>query len=191
MGLALMQKGKLEEAILHFRKAAKYQTRLPGCSKKSKVSGVNLWKDPQSVAGMRDSMNFDHQDPEIDLKMLELLEKKKKLDQAVTQFSKALSLQPGFTSLDRNDIEIVIDIKKKYEEKLTLFHKIIERWPDKAEAYYHIACIYARGDRIHDSIKWLNQAIQKGFNRWDLLKTDSDLNTIRDSKEFQMLAKDS
>jgi tetratricopeptide (TPR) repeat protein len=191
MGLALMQKGKLEEAILHFRKAANIKPAYPDAQKNQKLAESIYGKIRKAVAGMRDSMNFDHQDPEIDLKMLELLEKKKKLDQAVTQFSKALSLQPGFTSLDRNDIEIVIDIKKKYEEKLTLFHKIIERWPDKAEAYYHIACIYARGDRIHDSIKWLNQAIQKGFNRWDLLKTDSDLNTIRDSKEFQMLAKDS
>ena len=186
-----MQKGKLEEAILHFRKAVNIKPTYPDAQKNQKLAESIYGKIRKAVAGMRDSMNFDHQDPEIDLKMLELLEKKKKLDQAVTQFSKALSLQPGFTSLDRNDIEIVIDIKKKYEEKLTLFHKIIERWPDKAEAYYHIACIYARGDRIHDSIKWLNQAIQKGFNRWDLLKTDSDLNTIRDSKEFQMLAKDS
>jgi type II secretory pathway component PulL len=72
-------------------------------------------------------MNFDHQDPEIDLKMLELLEKKKKLDQAVTQFSKALSLQPGFTSLDRDHISIVFDIKKKYEAKLAQFHEIKDK----------------------------------------------------------------
>jgi tetratricopeptide (TPR) repeat protein len=191
LGLALMQKGKLEEAILHFRKAANIKSAYLDAQRNQRLAQSIYGKIGQAAEGMRDAMNFNIQDPELDLKMVELLEKKKELDQAMDQFCKTLSLQPGFTSLDRNDIEIVIDIKKKYEEKLTLFHKIIERWPDKAEAYYHIACIYARGDRIHDSIKRLNQAIQKGFNRWDLLKTDSDLNTIRDSKEFQMLAKDS
>jgi len=191
LGLALMQKGKLDEAILHFRKAANIKPAYLDAQRNQRLAQSIYGKIGQAAEGMRDAMNFNIQDPELDLKMVELLEKKKELDQAMDQFCKTLSLQPGFTSLDRNDIEIVIDIKKKYEEKLTLFHKIIERWPDKAEAYYHIACIYARGDRIHDSIKRLNQAIQKGFNRWDLLKTDSDLNTIRDSKEFQMLAKDS
>jgi len=73
---------------------------------------------------------------------------------------------------------------------MSLFHKIIEDQPDNAEADYHIACIYSRKGQIHDTIKWLNQAIQNGFNRWDLLKTDSDLNPIRNSKEFQTLAKD-
>ena len=121
--------------------------------------------------------------------MLELLEKKKKLDQAVSQFSKALSLQPGFTSLDRNRIPIVLEVKKQYEAKLAQFHEIIERRPENAAADYHIACIYSRKGQIDDAITWLNQAIEKGFNRWDLIKTDSDLEGLRGSKKFQVLVK--
>ena len=97
-------------------------------------------------------------------------------------------MQPGFMSFDPDDIEIVADVKKKYEEKLTLFHEIIERWPDQADAYYHIACIYARGGRLQDSIQQLNQAIKRGFNRWELIKTDSDLSALRNFREFQILA---
>ena len=189
MGLALMQKGKLEEAILHFRKAANIKPAYRAAQENQKLAESIYGKISKAVAGMRDSMNFDLQDPEIGLKMVELLEKKKKLDLAVTQFSKALSLQPGFTSLDRNRISNVLDIKKKYEAKLAQFHEIIERWPDNAAADYHIACIYSRRGQIDDAFKWLNQAIKKGFNRWDLIKTDSDLNGIRGSKDFQVLVK--
>ncbi len=81
----------------------------------------------QAAEGMRDAMNFNIQDPELDLKMVELLEKKKELDQAMDQFCKTLSLQPGFTSLDRDHIAIVFDIKKKYEAKLAQFHEIKDK----------------------------------------------------------------
>ena len=189
MGLALMQSGKLEEAIVYFRKAANMNPAYLDAQKNQKLAEINYGKIRKAVAEMRDSMNFDHQDPEIDLKMIELLEKKKRLDQAVTQLSKALSLQPGFTSLDHNRISIVLDVKKKYEAKLAQFHEIIERWPDNAAADYHIACIYARRGQIDNAIKWLNQAIQKGFQRWDLIKTDSDLNGVRGSKDFEVLVK--
>jgi tetratricopeptide (TPR) repeat protein len=187
MGLALMQKGKLAEAILHFRKAVNLKPAYLDAQKNQKLAESIYEKIRKAVAGMRDSMNFNPQDPEIGLKMSELLEKKKKLDQATTQFDKALSLQPGFTALDFDRISIVLDIKNKYEAKLTQFHEIIERWPDTAAADYHIACIYSRRGQINDAIKWLNQAIQKGFNRWDLIKTDSDLKGVRGSQDFQVL----
>ena len=189
MGLALMQKAKLEEAILYFRKAANINPAYPDAQKNQKLAQILYGKIRKAVAEMRDSMYFDYQDPEVDLKMLKLLEKKKKLDQALTQLRKALSLQPGFTSLDRDRISIVFDVKKKYEAKLAQLHEIIARRPDNAAAAYHIACIYSRRGQIDDAIKWLNQAIQKGFNRWDLIITDSDLNGIRSSKDFQVLVK--
>jgi tetratricopeptide (TPR) repeat protein len=189
LGLALMQKGKLEEAILQFRKAANIKPAYRDAQKNQKLAESIYGNIRKAVAAMQDSMNFYPQDPEIDLKMFELLEKKKKLDQALSQFNKALSLQPGFTSLDRNRISIVLEIKKKYEAKLAQFHEIIERRPDNAAAGYHIACIYSRRGQIDDAIKWLNQAIQKGFNRWDLIKTDSDLNGVRSSKQYQVLIK--
>ena len=189
LGLALMQKGKFEEAILHFRKAANINPTYLDAKKNQNLAESVYGKIRNTVAEMQAAINFDPKDPEIDLKMLELLEKKKKLDQAVSQFSKALSLQPGFTSLDRNRIPIVLEVKKQYEAKLAQFHEIIERRPENAAADYHIACIYSRKGQIDDAITWLNQAIEKGFNRWDLIKTDSDLEGLRGSKKFQVLVK--
>jgi tetratricopeptide (TPR) repeat protein len=188
-GLALMQKGKLEEAIRHFRKAADIKPAYRDAEENKKLAESIDGKIKNAAAGMRDSMNFNLQDPEIGLKMVDLLEKKKALDQVLTQFSMALSLQPGFTSLDFDRISIVLDIKKQYESKLAQFHAFVERWPDNAAADYHIACIYSRRGQADDAIQWLNQAIQKGFNRLDLIETDSDLNGVRGLQDFQVLIK--
>jgi tetratricopeptide (TPR) repeat protein len=189
MGTALMQKGELEEAILNYRKAANIKPDYVDAQRNLKLAVSIHAKISKAIAGMRDSMNFNPQDSEISLKMLKLLNEKIDLDQTVSRLNKALSLQPGFAAVEHNKISMVIDIEKEYEGKMPLFHKIIEYWPENAEAYYHIACIYSRKGRVKDSVKCLNQAIQKGFNRWDLLNADSDLDPIRNSNELQILSK--
>jgi tetratricopeptide (TPR) repeat protein len=191
MGMALMQKGELEEAILNYRKAANIKPACVDAQKNLKLSESIHAKISKAIAGMRDSMDLNPQDSEINIKMLKLLNEKIDLDQTISQLNKALSLQPGFADVERNKIGMVIEIEKEYEGKLPLFLKIIEYWPENAEAYYHIACIYSRKGRIEDSIKCLNQAIQKGFNRWDLMNADSDLNPIVNSNKFPILSKDS
>jgi tetratricopeptide (TPR) repeat protein len=120
----------------------------------------------------------------LDDKVIELLEKKEKLEKALKDFQKSLSLQPGYTEFDQNNIAAVLAVKRKYEQKLDLFRRISEVQPDSAEADYHIACIYSRKGQIRQSISWLNQAIAKGFDRRELIETDSDLDFIRDDDNF-------
>jgi tetratricopeptide (TPR) repeat protein len=185
LGLALMQTGKLEQAILCFRKAAKFSPSFRDGLKNLKLAESISEKIFQAVSGMRDALNFNMQTQDLDLKVIELLEKKEKLEETLKYFQKTLSLQPGFTEFDQNNIAIVLAVKRKYEQKLELFRRISEIKPESAEADYHIACIYSRKGQIRQSISWLNQAIAKGFDRWDLIETDSDLDFIRDDNNFQ------
>ena len=57
--------------------------------------------------------------------------------------------------------------------------KVIKVQPDIADTYYNIACIYAKQNKVDESISWLKQAIEKGFNTWDLLKKDPDIASIK------------
>jgi tetratricopeptide (TPR) repeat protein len=186
-GLALMQKGELEEALAHFRKASNFKPDYLDAQNNLRLAESIFGKFRKAVVGMRHSMDFEHPDFEIDRKLQELLDRKTELDQAVSQLNRAFALLPGFKALDSNQIAMVFEIKKQYEAKLTQFHEIIERLPDNAAAHYHIACIYSRRGQIDDAVKWLDQAIQKGFKRWNLIKTDSDLAGVRDSNRFQAL----
>lgn len=185
LGLALMQSGKLAEAVFYFRKAVNVRPSFSDGQRNLKLAKAIYDRIDQAVSGMRDALKFDLQTTDLDAKVIELLEKKKKLEETLKEFQKTLSLQPGFTELDQNNIAIVLDVKRKYEQKLELFRRISEIRPDGAEADYHIACIYARKGQIQQGINWLNQAIEKGFNRWELIDNDSDLDPIRNSENFQ------
>jgi tetratricopeptide (TPR) repeat protein len=185
LGLALMRTGKLEEAILCFRKATSIRPSFRDGQKNLKLAESLFERIDQAVSDMREALKFNLQTQDLEVKVVELLENKKKLEETLKQFQKTLSLQPGLTEFDQNKIAIVLEVKRKYEQKLDLFRRISEIKPESAEADYHIACIYSRKGQIRQGISWLNQAIAKGFDRWELIETDSDLDLIRDDDNFQ------
>jgi len=186
LGLALLRQGKLEAAIGHFRMAARIKPHYADARQNLNLALSVNEKLNRAAKNMLESMNFHPDDPDLDFKIKDLLEKKKALEQANNYFQKSLSLQPGFNKKEYNDMGIVSETKKSYDRMLRQFHQIRDQRPDIAETYYHIACIYARQDRIPESIIWLDQAIQKGFDRWDLIKTDSDLENIRGYDGYQL-----
>jgi tetratricopeptide (TPR) repeat protein len=189
LGLALLRKGKIEDAIFHFQTAYELKPYFKAAHLNLTLALSNNEKLKQAAENMQKALNFKLADPDLKTKIKDLLEKKKALDQAINRFQKSLFRQPGFTEIDTEDLSIVSETKKRYDGKLDLFRKIIEQLPDNAEAYYHLACIYARQGKIVESIKWLDKAISSGFNRWDLIETDSDLDYIRKSSHYSKWVK--
>jgi hypothetical protein len=47
--------------------------------------------------------------------------------------------------------------------------------------------MYSRLNRVDESIEWLKKAIDKGYANWKNIKTDSDLDNIRDADAYKQL----
>ena len=99
----------------------------------------------------------------------------------------ALSRQPGFSGIEENNIAAVSTVMKEYERLLPLFLKITKSQPSSADAYYHIACIFARKGSVQEAGNWLSMARAIDAKRWDFYKTDPDLLKIKTDNlpEFQ------
>jgi tetratricopeptide (TPR) repeat protein len=78
---------------------------------------------------------------------------------------------------------------KQYEKALKAFKKMAALQPDNANTYYNIAAMYALQNNVEESIAWLKKAIDMGYSNWDLIKTDKDLENIRDSEDYRQLLK--
>ena len=78
---------------------------------------------------------------------------------------------------------------KEYKTTISLITKMNQFQRESAEAYYYIACIYARQNKAEISINWLEKAIIKGFKNRDLIETDKNLINIRKSKHYKELIK--
>lgn len=189
LGLAFIRKGKLEEAIRNFQLAVKFKPYYEDARRNLNLAFSTYQKFNRAVSNMREAINFVANDPNLDSKLKILLKTKKELDQVIGKFNKSLSLQTGFNKLHNEDIPIVAETKKQYENALPIFIKVIRLHPDCPQAYYHIACIYARQGRTMESINSLDQAIQNGFSGRDIIESDSDLKNIRGYDGYQLLVR--
>ena len=76
---------------------------------------------------------------------------------------------------------------KEYEQAIAAFKQAVEADYQPAGNAYNIACGYARLDQPEPAIEWLGRAIDSGFKTIALLRTDSDLDSLRKHPEFHDL----
>ena len=50
--------------------------------------------------------------------------------------------------------------------------------------------VYSRQGRVDEAVKWLSEAMKKGFDNLELLKTDPDLENVRQSEFYRGMIKD-
>lgn len=73
----------------------------------------------------------------------------------------------------------------RYDTSIALFMKTAEMGYRPATSRYNVACGYAMKGDGANAVLWLQRAIDHGFDRWDLLRKDSDLDPIRSDPRFR------
>jgi tetratricopeptide (TPR) repeat protein len=141
-----------------------------------------------ALSALENKLYINPTSPELNLQMGNFYQTKRELDKAQKYYQKALDANPEFIpalmqlainqSLKGNDLNAVIPLKR-----------IVAIDPTRIEAYYNIACIYARRKQVKSSIVWLKKAVDNGFNKWELLQTDNDLENIRGTIYYKLLLK--
>lgn len=192
MGVALIRIGKIDEAISHFKKALVIIPDDADADRNLKMALTFQGKINTAAVEFQKTLAINPRDPLLHKKLKYGIIKKKELNQAIHYLQKALSRQPGFNrdALDMDNLTIVKTVKKEYDNSLFLFRKISEQTPDNADAYYNIACIHARHNRIKESVTALEKAVNKGFEHINFLKTDTDLDNIRNTSFYKQLGID-
>ena len=111
-----------------------------------------------------------------------------KVDEAINHFQQALALQPEFSKAMFHLAKLYIS-RGEYQEAVSLYQKMITLLPDNPAIYYNVACIRAKQDKPGESVVWLKKAVAKGFDDWEHIKIDVDLDNIRDSDPYKAFIK--
>lgn len=120
----------------------------------------------------------------------------KRLDEAREVLQKAIEVDDTY-SYAHHDLGTVLSRMQGQEEgALESFHRAIELNPDYPLPYYGIACTYALQGKKGKALKFLTEAIKKGFFNKEkgfedkaYIDADSDWDSMRDDKEFIKIMK--
>ncbi|MCK9612432.1 MAG: tetratricopeptide repeat protein [Bacteroidales bacterium] len=63
----------------------------------------------------------------------------------------------------------------------------IQKEPEEPWVYYNMACFYSLGNDHVNSLDYLEKALQKGFDNFDHIGTDTDMDNIRNLQGFKFL----
>jgi len=85
------------------------------------------------------------------------------------------------------------DKDKNYREAIKLFKRIYYNYPKSplgAISAYNAACGYALAGNKEEALDWLEYSVKSGYNDFDHLREDADLDGLRNEKRYKKLLTD-
>lgn len=162
--------------------------------------------DPTQSSGWANMGHISLRESTTDQEQGEAAKAKKKIEQAKGEFSKAMSIDP-YDGYAVTGLGIALAQLDQPTEGIQLVTEAAERFPFDNVYEYNTACVYGRaieslqqdqdrnGTTISklksEGLKHLKSSLELGFNDFDLLQDDPDLDPLRDHPEFENLLKES
>lgn len=185
LGVLLARAGRVSEAALQFRKVIQIEP-----SNREARHNLQKLKAPggmidQAIDRLESSVE-KMSDTSMLCELGNLYKEKGELQKAVKCYEKALCFRSDFSgALEK--MALAMAMMGNYERSLSLYKKIVERHPDQAEIYYLIASVYSRQGNTAAAFSWLQMAVEKGFDGWQRIETDPNLENLRNIKLYKTL----
>jgi protein O-mannosyl-transferase len=186
LGVALIDKKKLEEGISHYQQAIQLKPTHPEAHANLEKAMRGLSQINNLIAETLKKSKDDPINPEHYQQLGFLHYRKGNFDAGMEYYQKALSLD-STNSKSLKGIAAIHVEKKEYESAVSIFKKILEFQPDNSEIYYNIACVYSLQNQKENAISWLQKAVDKGFQKSELITKDRDLQNIRETEGYKKI----
>ncbi len=189
IGYILFKQNKLISAASHLKESLRLRPDNQQANNLLRKTQASLEQIDALIASVQQKINEDPDNHLFHNVLAKLYEKKGDEDNAIAEYEKTLSMKPDF-SPSLSSLALLYSGKKEYDTSISYFKKMIELHPNNTSLYYNIACLYSKQNKIQESLDWLRTAIQNGYNKWSLIKTDKDLDNIRDSSGYRKIISD-
>jgi tetratricopeptide (TPR) repeat protein len=186
MGKLMRRQGNIAAAFLYFQKTAEINPDNEEAKSNLKQLAVIQKKIDDQAAEISEAIKTPPHDPSLYIKLGRLYQSSGYYDRAIGQYEKALEIQPDLTQA-LYSLGITFTLTGRYDQAIPTFKKIVANEPDNASAYYNIACVYSRQNKKNDAVEWLQKAVDRGYDNWNNLTSDPDLDNIKDEPGFRKL----
>ncbi len=107
-----------------------------------------------------------------------------RLEESIQEFSAAIDRDPQYAVAYANRGAAYIG-QKKYNKALDDLKKAVELNPKDKNAFYNLAVLYTLRKEFDSGLDALDQALKQGFDNFDALRDDHDLDGLRKQPEFR------
>jgi tetratricopeptide (TPR) repeat protein len=125
---------------------------------------------------------------EIDVRYAQALKRQNEgqLDQAQVLYRKVLEIDPHHLA-SLNNLGVIYMQQNKYGEAIACFNDALDRQNDYVDAYYNLACLYAKKNDTKNSMRFLKKAksLNPEAGQWAI--RDNDLKILENLPEFKKL----
>lgn len=108
------------------------------------------------------------------------------LDFEIAFFERVVQRDRCFVDVLRVLAELLTS-RKSYQRGLEVDRRLARLRPDDPLVRYNLACSYALVRAMREAIQSLQKAVELGYDDFDFMEQDPDLNSIRDAPEYQTL----
>ena len=108
------------------------------------------------------------------------------LENAIKEFSLAIEKSPNYAEAYSNRA-VAYMLQKKFNKAEEDLLKAKQLNPDSPTIRYNLTCLYSLTGKLDLALDELDAALEKGFNDYDALRSDPDLNNLRKHPEFRKI----
>ena len=120
---------------------------------------------------------------------IEALAQQSQLDFEIDFFRRILDHQPDYLDVLRCQGEL-LSRKGLHEQALEVDRRLVRLLPDDCVVQYNLACSLAVGGLREDAISALRAALAHGYDDFDHLECDGDLDVLRDEPAYRALLRE-
>lgn len=108
------------------------------------------------------------------------------IENAIAEFTNAMNKDPNYAEAYSGRAGAYM-LQGKNNKALDDLKKAKEIKPDSSSIRYNLACVHSLMGNTDYGLDELDAALSKGFNDYDSLRKDPDINNLRKSKEFKKI----
>jgi tetratricopeptide (TPR) repeat protein len=108
------------------------------------------------------------------------------LENAIREFSLAIEKNPNYAEAYSNRA-VAYMLQKKFNKAEEDLLKAKQLNPDSPTIRYNFVCLYSLTGKLDLALDELDAALEKGFNDYEALRKDPDLNNLRKHPEFRKI----
>lgn len=187
LGIVYARKGDMNKAIDCLSSSLKISPEDPETHNSLGVVLMNQGRTHDAIGHFKEALRLDSDFQEARNYLSAAMKVEKSLENEIVKLEGML----GTDNVKRTEIldklSVLYSRKGENEKALGVLTELLVLHPENPKIYYNIACINAKEKNVEEAIEWLKRSVDKGFDDWDQLKQDTDLDSLRDASFYKEL----